>query len=93
MNTSFPAFSVPSRFRIFDCTSPKVENTRSTPALDTTAVSIDLHKSSMSSFRRLACDCLHVREDTEVTISCLNMYGLNGPVCALMLTTDGRHVG
>ena len=47
----------------FDCTSPKVENTRSTLALDATAVSSDLHKSSMSSFRWSACDCHHVWED------------------------------
>ena len=44
MKTSFPAFSVPSRFRIFQCTSPNVENTRSTPALDATAISSDFHE-------------------------------------------------
>jgi len=40
----FPCFLVMSRFCIFDCTSPYVENTCSTPALDTTAVSSEFHK-------------------------------------------------
>jgi len=38
MNISLPAFSIPSRFQNFEWTSPNVENTLSTPALDEVAL-------------------------------------------------------
>lgn len=49
INVSFPAFAMPNLFLNFECTSPKVENTLSTPAVDADAESSCLQNNHIDS--------------------------------------------